>query len=117
MTMGEWWLSLYNLGTSCGLTKFKSHHRAHSSAFQAVDVGWIPITRSNHLFPLSILVDECTRKLPPELRDSAIRSATEALDQRAAELRRARGPRKGTGDDAVSPETHWTHWPANEEDI
>lgn len=36
--------------------------------------------------PISDLVEEWTRKLPPELRDPAIRSATEAVNQRAAEL-------------------------------
>ena len=36
--------------------------------------------------PISDLVNEWTRKLPPELRDPAIRSATEAVNQRTNEL-------------------------------
>lgn len=59
-----------------------------------VDVGSADIQVIDHeelkgvrWVPLSDLVEEWTRKLPPELRNPAIRSATEAVNHRATELR------------------------------
>jgi hypothetical protein len=42
---------------------------------ESINLRWLPI---------SDLVDEWRRKLPPELHDPAIRFATEAVNQRAA---------------------------------